>query len=268
MIMPSRVGKSKTAAARKGLLEPLDAVAVGANLRQARASMGRTQSELARKTGIHITELSKIEGGLRLPTLPQAMQLVRELRVPLQWLVTGTYQPGESVADIAIELQHYGVVDLIVQDPVVPGSFRRPEELVALALKTSQPSPRLVEAMPAVLAWNEWSVDALEMFAALHDDRALQRIAWLADVALSIERHSGFPGGCPSRRSMERLLQRAPPPEKVDDLGVPGGDVRPSPAARRWKINYPATLETFRVRARELHVLRTGHATTRTSASS
>jgi hypothetical protein len=49
-----------------------------------------------------------------------------------------------------------GLVDLWVNDPVVPWAFRQPEEVVALAVAGESPA-RILKAIPALLAWHRWS---------------------------------------------------------------------------------------------------------------
>jgi hypothetical protein len=39
----------------------------------------------------------------------------------------------------------------------VPGAFRPPEQIVAWAIRGDHPDPRIVEALPAVFAWNRWN---------------------------------------------------------------------------------------------------------------
>jgi hypothetical protein len=181
------------------------------------------------------------------------------LAVPLQWFLNGFTVPGEEVSEIALELQNLGVVDLLVPNAVVPGAFRPTEQVIALAVSGNQPVPRIIEAIPAVLAWNRWSPTVLRAYSYRRDLRAGIRLAWLADVALTIHRNDGFPGGCPQRRELETFVRwwsKHPiQPVRADDLGRPGeGDVLP-PVWKRWKITYAAPLSAFVERARHLHSL-------------
>lgn len=164
------------------------------------------------------------------------------------------------MADLAIELQSLGIADLVVQSPTVPGAFRPVEQVIALTASGNQPEPRIIEALPAVLAWNRWSPRLLRAYGSLSDKRAPVRVAWLADVALTIERTHGFPGGCPRRRALETIVRGGKHPTQlgeVDDLGHPAA--RPNllpPVFKRWKINYDATLDAFVERAKHLQSLR------------
>jgi hypothetical protein len=202
--------------------------------------------------------VSRIEQGVVLPTLPQLIRLAHVLAVPLQWFLNGFTVPGEELSAIALELQHLGVVDVLVSNAVVPGAFRPIEQVIALAVSGDQPEPRIIEAVPAVLAWNPWSTTLLKAYSRRSDRRAGFRLAWLADVALTIDRVQGFPGGCPQRRHLEALVKWESARKRFlheDDLGRPAtGDLLP-PVWKRWKITYDAPLSVFVERARHLQSL-------------
>jgi hypothetical protein len=182
--------------------------------------------------------------------------LARELGVPIQWLLTGTHRPGPELRDVAVELRHLGVVDLFVPDARVPGAFRPPEQLVARILSGRSPDPRLVEAVPAVLAWNAWDGRLLEAYALTYDARAAHRIAWLAEVTLTLHRSRPFPGGVAEPLVLQRYVESTPRPEEPDDLGRPALAEPVPPVSRRWNVTYAATLSTFEERARQLNSLR------------
>jgi transcriptional regulator with XRE-family HTH domain len=202
------------------------------------------------------TQVSLFEAGRRLPSLDQFVRLARALDVPLQRMLTGADRPGDVVRDYAVELRRLGAADLWVADALVPGAARRPEEVIALAASGSSPEPRIVETLPALLSWNEIHPTILKAYALTM--RTRYRLAWLADIALAIDRQRGFPGGC-RRDSLERYLKRvACPPQDApwDDLGRPG-DVPPaSPLWKRWKVSYDASVDTFERRAGELLAFR------------
>src|SRR5436305_2005580 len=126
---------------------------LGRWLFQIRTRRGLTQRELSAQSGIAQPRLSNIEQGRILPTLRQLLRLSRVLGVPLQWFLRGGIVPGEEMRDIALELRHLGVSDLIVPDAAIPGAFRPVEQVIVLAVAGNQPEPRIIEAMPAVLSW-------------------------------------------------------------------------------------------------------------------
>jgi transcriptional regulator with XRE-family HTH domain len=225
---------------------------LGANLLLVRLERGLSQGRLARECKLAQAQVSLFEAGRRLPSLDQFVRLARALDVPLQRLMTGADQPGVEIKDLAVELRGLGAVDLWVADATVPGAARRPEEVIALAVSGSSPDPRVVETLPALLSWNEISPPLLRAHATV--TRTTYRLAWLADVALAIERQKGFPGGC-RKGPLERFLKAVKPPEggAWDDLGRQVDSPPRFPAWKRWKISYPATPEQFEVRAKELN---------------
>jgi hypothetical protein len=158
------------------------------------------------------------------------------------------------LADIAIPLQRLGIADLHVPNARVTGAFPEQEDVIALALRGNTPLPQIVEAMPAVLAWVPMDRQALHWFAERYDSRIRYRIAWLADIALTIERGAGFPGGCLTLPNLERLID-IEPPTQVDTFGFSETSPRLSVSAR-WKMGYPAPLTAFQQRAEHLHALR------------
>ena len=228
-------------------------------LARARKRVGLTQRELAKRCGVSQPQLATIELGKRWPTLPQLSRIARVLGVPLQWFLTGRCRPGLEFRDIAIQLQHLGVVDLLLLDDVpIPGAFRPPEEVVAWSVTGDAPDPRIVEAIPAVLAWNRWNDRLLAAYGRAHDRRSAHRLAWLTDVALTIQRTQGFPGGFVDPLRLSKFKGRIKPPAEPDSLGrVALGDELP-PVSRRWNITYSAGVSAFYRRAEHLHSLRAG----------
>jgi transcriptional regulator with XRE-family HTH domain len=231
---------------------------LGLYLADARARCGLTQEQLAERCGLTQAHISRFEQGERWPTLAQLTRLARALGVPLQWFVNGCTRPGNDWRELALELYHLGVVDVLFDTPLAPGAFRPPEQVLALVLRGDRPNPRLVEALPAVLAWNPWHAGLLEAYGSLYDPRGTHRLAWLADVALTIHQHHGFPGGCADEASLADFLKRIPPPQASDSLGFPAEGGKVPPVSRRWKITYAADLAVFRSRAEHLHTLRSG----------
>ncbi|TDC61909.1 helix-turn-helix domain-containing protein, partial [Streptomyces hainanensis] len=60
---------------------------VGARLRALRQEQGGTLAQLSAATGISVSTLSRLESGLRKPTLELLLPLARAYRVPLDELV-------------------------------------------------------------------------------------------------------------------------------------------------------------------------------------
>jgi transcriptional regulator with XRE-family HTH domain len=231
---------------------------LGKWLAKARTREGLTQRELADRAGISQPRVSGIEKGEMLPTLPQVIGLARALTLPVQWFLNGAVMPGTEVPDIALQLQWSGMVDLLVPDAPVPGAFRPIEQLLALAVSGDQPNPRIIEAIPAVLAWNRWIPSRLREYCRPRESRSSIRLAWLADVVITIHRTTGFPGGCPHRKQLEAFvgpLARAVLALKKDDLGRPGEESALPPVSKRWRISYDAPLSAFVERAEHLNVL-------------
>lgn len=232
---------------------------------------GLTQQELSARTGIAQPEISKIESGRRLPTLAQLFRIAGVLGLPVQFFVSGCSTPGEEGRDLLFELSGLGIVDLVTTDARVPGAFRAKESVVALAIAGDQPDPRIVEAIPAVLAWNAWNKHLLLAECRQFGKDPLRRIAWLSDIALTIDRAHGFPGGIADRRSLSGVIRAVGPIRgrtkeasggrregagDPDSLGYPGDESVLPPVSRRWGVTYGASLEQFRGRAVRLQELR------------
>ena len=234
---------------------------IGPYLAAARLQRGLSQSELAARCGLSQAQVSYFELGRRRPTLDQLVRIARSLDASIEKLIAGSDRPGEGLRDIAIELRHLGLVDLWVEDSVVPGAFRRPEEVIARAVSGREPDPRILEAIPALLAWNRLDPILLRAYGRTARPRVTRRLAWLADIALAIDRRGGFPGGC-RKETLARFTRMvpAPPPgsEAWDGLGRPMAGTPTSPIWKRWRINYDADLKQFEQRARHLDELREG----------
>jgi transcriptional regulator with XRE-family HTH domain len=55
---------------------------LGANLRDARKKLGLTQEEVANRSGVHATEVSRIEAGKRDPKVSTLERLAAAVEVP------------------------------------------------------------------------------------------------------------------------------------------------------------------------------------------
>jgi transcriptional regulator with XRE-family HTH domain len=231
---------------------------IAKRLASARLESGLTQAELAARCRLQRPQIAYFEQGKRTPSLDQLLRIARALGLPLQRFLSGTDRPGEGVRELAFELRKLGMVDLWVEGPVVPGAFRRPEEVAALAIAGQEPEARIVEALPAILAWNRWNVGLLRAFARTTRPRTVHRLAWLAEVVLALDRMGGFPGGCPGKHDLAVFVKgvKQPSEHKWDSLGKPADKPPSSPIWKRWQISYAADLSAFRERAQALAALR------------
>lgn len=229
---------------------------LGRHLKGARVLRGLSQRQLAQRCGLDQAHIARFEKGERLPTLPQLANLAQELGVSFQWFFNGTNWPGREYRDLAFELHALGVVDLLLPSRWVPAAYLPPEQVVALILGEDVVEPRIVEALPAVLAWNPWNERLLEAYAASYHPLAPGRLGWLADVTLTLHRNGGFPGGCVAPKTLAAFLQRVRPAAEPDSLGWPATKPILSPVWKRWNIIYGASLQEFRQRAEHLLDLR------------
>jgi transcriptional regulator with XRE-family HTH domain len=232
---------------------------LGLYVATARREQGLSQLELANRCRLAQAQISYFESGRRRPTLDQLLRIARALDVSIQRLIGGSDRPGEELRDIAVELRHLGIADLWVAGAVIPGAFRRSEEVIAQAISAPDPDPRIIEAIPTVLAWSEIDPVLLRAYGLTSGIRTVRRMAWLADVALAIDRQGGFPGGCdsaPLDRFTRIVRPPAPEPPRWDSLGHPMSSVPKLPLWKRWKINYDANLAQFEARAEHLNQLR------------
>jgi transcriptional regulator with XRE-family HTH domain len=233
------------------------AVNVANYLAEIRRARGLSQAGLAKRAGLQRQQITFYETGARIPHVSNLLQIAVALDVSLQRLLTGRDRPGSGARDIAIELRSLGLIDLWVEEPVVPGAFRRPEEVVVQAITGNAPEARILEALPAVLAWNRWSSVLLWAHARAAGQRTVYRLAWLADVVLELDRVGGFPGACPGKEDLATFVKRVKklPARKWDDLGRPAHEPPATPVWKRWRINYAADLAVFRQRAEALVTL-------------
>ena len=226
------------------------------HLKTARDHRNLTQNDLAERCGLRQSTLSRIESGHREPTFEEVCRLAKALDLPLEWFLTGSLRPGNALADIAQELRYLGMVDLRVTGERLPSAHRPTEEVMALAVGTETPEPRVIDALPALLAWNRWRPALMVAYAQAAHPRALTRLAWLADITLLIERTGGFPGGITGGEDLVNFLQRIERPHEDDHLGIPGAIQPEHRVWKYWRIDYPTDLQSFRDRALGLWNLR------------
>jgi transcriptional regulator with XRE-family HTH domain len=224
--------------------------AFGTYLKEARLEAGLTQSRLARAAGVQRLSIVRIEAGTLVPRLDETVRLAAALKLPIHRLASGRWRPGSDLRGLAFELFRLGIWDLEVAGALVPGAFRRREQIVAAALKGDRPEPRIVEAMPAVLARHKFDVPLLIAFAHHYDPRIRRRLAWLSDITRTLCELRSFPLEIRSEPQLSKLMQSVKIGEP-DSLGHPG-EGNASPIWRRWKITYAGSLATFKSRIREL----------------
>lgn len=227
---------------------------IGQYLAETRAERGLSQEALANRAGLQRQLINYFETGARIPSIGKLLRIARALDLPLERFLSGANRPGTDLPQIAIELRSLGLIDLWVDSPVVPGAFRRPEEVVVLASAGHEPAPRIVEGVPALLAWNRLNPILLWAFARDNGRATVYRLAWLADITLALDRQGGFPGGCPGKEHLQAFVKRVKLPSgtRWDGLGRAADKTPASPIWKRWRISYQADLATFRKRAESL----------------
>jgi transcriptional regulator with XRE-family HTH domain len=221
------------------------------NLRKARLAAGLSQLRLAAVTKIPRLRVVRAEQGTSVLNLDEAVRIAEALKVPLQRLITGEWRPYIGLRGIALELYQLGIRDLEVSAAHVPGAFRRAEQVIALALRGTQPEPRVVEAVPSLLARNKLRVPLTLAFADTYDPRVRTRLAWLSDITLALSQRSAFPIEVKSEAQLVRLVRAGVRATKPDSLGHPGEGPWPR-LWTRWNITYAADLSTFLKRTLEV----------------
>ena len=229
----------------------INASEVGANIKSARISERLTQNALAGRSGVSRSQIAKMEAGKIMPQFDEAVRLADALHVSLQKFVTGRDSQGAKLKGIAHELYRLGIRDLIVSDAAVPGAFRLPEQVIALALQGDRPEARIVEAMPFVLSKHRLNPKLALAFSELADPRNEARLAWLCDLTLTIARRGILAMTPEVERPLERIAKIVKKPVEIDDLGSPGNGLT-SPIWRRWNINYSGKLDDFILRVQSL----------------
>jgi DNA-binding XRE family transcriptional regulator len=224
---------------------------IGQCIASARRWAGLTQAALAKSVKINRVQIVRMEAGLTVPRLDEAVRLAEVLKVPLGWFASTGMYPRQDLRGIAIELHHLGIRDLEVFSPEVPGSFRHKEEILAIAVSGDRPEPRVIEAIPFLLAryhFDAWLVAAISK--SYHDRRARGRIAWLSEITLALSRLGRSPLAIQTEASLSALIKRGVKAPEPDSLGHPATERLP-PIWGRWNITYSGTMDDFLRRSLE-----------------
>jgi transcriptional regulator with XRE-family HTH domain len=224
---------------------------LASRIRSARVAKGLSQGDVARQLGITQGAVSALERSASRLSWSRATELARLFDQPLQWLLTGTVHPPTAPRDLALELTHFGLSDLVTASAQVPGAFRHFEEVAPLAL-VGEPSPRIVDALPLLFLVNVCQAPLLAAFAETY--RVARRVGWIVDVAATlVESGLHHPAIRPEIVTLRNdLAARIPRSERstADSLGSPADSgTTLSIVHRRWNVNYDQTMEGFRRRA-------------------
>ncbi len=233
------------------LVDTNTASVFGAYLRKTRLEAGISQLSLASAAGIPRLRIVRAEQGQFILHLDEALRVAQVLKAPLQRLITGDLRASTDLKGIAFELYRLGIRDLRISGAQVPGAFRRPEQIIALALKGNQPEPRVVAAIPSVLARRKLNVPLTLAFANTYDPRVGTRLAWLSGITQALSKRSTFPIQVKSQAQLARFVRAGRPATEPDSLGHPGEGPWPR-LWTRWKITYAAGLSTFLDRTLEV----------------
>jgi len=223
----------------------------GSHLKKARQASGLSQAGLARTAKVARLRIVRAESGLYVLNLDEIIRVARVLKVSLQRLTTGRWRPGSDLQGLAVEIYQLGIRDLEVAGAHVPGAFRLPEQVLAAALKGDQPEPRVVEAIPSVLARRRFQVPLTEAFADYYDPRVRTRLAWLSDITLTLSQLNDFPIEVKSEKQLRDFVRAGAKATSPDSLGHPT-EGEPPRLWKRWNITYAARLAEFRLRTLEV----------------
>ena len=158
---------------------------LGLHLPAARLQRVLSQPELAAKSGLSQTHISYLRSRTALaiarPTAPYcAGPRCFHPKIDRRQLTARERNCGISRSSCGI----LGVVDLWVNDVMRPWCIspaRGADRVRSVA--PEEPAPRILEAVPALFAWNE--IDPILLQAFRTDQRGIgrrRRLAWLADV--------------------------------------------------------------------------------------
>jgi transcriptional regulator with XRE-family HTH domain len=224
---------------------------LGSYLKKARLAARMSQAGLARMAKLPRLRLVRAEAGAYALNLDEVVRVATVLKVPLQRLTNGRARPGNDLQWLAIELYQLGIRDLEIAGARLPGALRVAEQVVTAALGGAQPEPRVVEAMPSILARRKLNVPLTLAFADQLDPRVRTRLAWLSDITLILSQLSTFPAEVRSPAQLRALVSAGGRPAAPDSLGHPG-EGKPPRLWTKWKITYAGTLATFTRRTQEV----------------
>ena len=225
----------------------------GVNLKHSRLAAKMTQTALAKAAKVPRLRIVRAEMGMYVLDLNEATRIARVLKVPLERLATGRWMPDSDLRGIAFELYHLGIRDLEVANAQVPGSFRRAEQVTASAVKGDNPEPRVVEAMPSVLARRALDVPLTLAFADIYDPRIRTRLAWLSDITLALKQLADFPIRLTSEAQLVKFVRAGVRPPEPDSLGHPREGKLPR-IWERWNVTYVGNLADFAKRTLQVEL--------------
>lgn len=150
---------------------------IGEWLKKARRDADLTLSELARLTGVSSSALARFESNRAVPSFADVCVIAQRLRWPLLYFATGRERTGNDRRALAAQLFYWGLRDLRLAERVLLGEIRAFEELIAEVV-AGDPSPRVLEALPALLLRNKFV--ASEIISLTWQPVRKSPAAWLA----------------------------------------------------------------------------------------
>lgn len=248
----------------------------GLRLRSARGRAAISLTNLANRSGVSLSSLSRFESGASQPGFADVCTIARALGTPLLFLADGRDRTGSDPRDLIAHLAYWGLNDLAPGEAALIGEARSFESLIAECL-VGATTPRILEGIPALLLKNDFSPHELEAQAIRV--QAIGRLGWLAEVAewiasqISVTRiHPSASANVRqvrlaawSRRLEDFKRQSTPSPrpegwdlfERVYTSDRTHRDVEArlkmaAPITSKWKIAYPTPQEEFLARARDI----------------
>lgn len=150
----------------------------GSRLQHARVSAGLTTSELALRTRISDSSLSRFESEKASPSFGDVCLIAEATGWPLLFFASGRLRTGDDPRDLVSQFARWGLKDMNSSERDLIGESRAFESLVIDLLRQQQPSARLVEAIPGLLLGQSFALEAFDI-----NGMALRRLGWLCDIA-------------------------------------------------------------------------------------